>query len=641
MCGLVGIYHPTASRPVDRALVEAMNQRQFHRGPDDGGVFIGPGIGLGHRRLSIVDLGGGRQPMTNDGGGVVLVYNGELYNNAELVAELQAAGHVFRTASDTETVIHAWEEWGEDSVCHLRGMFAYALWDDRGQTLFLARDRLGIKPLHYTCLADGRVMFGSELKSLTGVEDIPKVVDPLAIEDFLAYGYVPDPRSIFKDILKLEAGHTLTFRRGEAPGRPQCYWDVKFTTPSRPAKTDDLCAEVIDRLDEAVRCHLVADVPVGAFLSGGVDSSAMVALMAGATDRPVETCSIAFSEARFDESAYAKTVAERYGTHHRVHTLPAQTLSEVGPLTAIYDEPFADSSALPTLKVCQAARETVTVALSGDGGDELFAGYRRYRFHTAEEAVRRILPQAARGPLFGALGRVYPKLDWAPQVLRAKSTFQALGRDRVEGYFNAVSVIPDGLRRGLYSKTMRAELAGYGASEVLRRHMTRAPADHPLSVAQYVDLKTWLPGDILTKVDRASMATSLEVRVPMLDHRFVEWTAGLSPDLKLSGGTGKYLLKRALRPLLPDDVLYRRKMGFSIPLADWLRGPWSGRTRALAGQSALVTSGLFDGAAVAKLVERHLGGNWDHGAALYALIVLDDFLAAHVGAACLPARMSA
>lgn len=623
MCGIVGVFDTRSRRDVPEPLLSRMNEAQHHRGPDEGGLHREPGVGLGHRRLSIIDLSSGQQPLYNEDGSVVVVFNGEIYNFQELAQELASQGHRFRTHSDTEVIVHGWEQWGEDCVTRFRGMFAFALWDRNKETLFLARDRMGKKPLYYALLADGHLIFGSELKALLQHPDLPREVDPLAVEDYFAYGYVPDPRTILRHALKLPPAHTLTVRRGGSLPEAREYWDLHFNSLA-PMSEEQAAEELIARLREAVRCRLIAEVPLGAFLSGGVDSSAIVAMMAGILEEPVNTCSISFGDQSFNESKYAERVATRYRTRHRVQQVEPDDFGLIDELARLYDEPFADSSAMPTYRVCELARRQVTVALSGDGGDESFAGYRRYRWHSYEEGVRKLLPRSLRRPLFGFLGRAYPKLDWAPQFLRAKSTFQALARDTVEGYFHGVSVIPDPLREKLFSSPFRHELQGYQAIDVLRRHASRAP-EHPLSCVQYLDFKTYLPGDILTKVDRASMAHALEVRVPILDHQFVEWVSGLPPRLKLNGGEGKYLFKQALQPYLPRDILDRPKMGFSVPLASWFRGPLRQRARETILGETMHRCGIFDMAFVTRLVEQHQGGVKDHSAALWSLLMFESF----------------
>jgi asparagine synthase (glutamine-hydrolysing) len=625
MCGITGIFDPAGGSEISRALLERMNDAQLHRGPDEGGTHIEPGVGLGHRRLSIIDLSGGRQPLYNEDESVVVVYNGEIYNFHGLSEELQALGHSFRTQCDTEVIVHAWEEWGAGCVSRLRGMFAFAIWDRNRQTLFLARDRLGIKPLHYAYLPGGQLIFASELKSIYLHPDLPRKIDPRAVEEYFGYGYVPEPRTILQHAFKLPPGHHLTLFRGRVKADPVEYWDVPFA-PGPALDEGRLRSELVERLREAVRIRLIAEVPLGAFLSGGVDSSAVVAMMAGLSRDPVNTCSISFGDPKFNESDFARQVAERYGTAHRVEQAGTDDFDLIAKLADLYDEPYADSSAMPTYRVCELARRKVTVALSGDGGDENLAGYRRYRWHTYEEKARSLLPLSMRRPLFGLLGSAYPKLDWAPKVLRGKSTFQALARDNVEGYFHSVSVLHDEMRERLFSDAFKRDLQGYRAIEVMRRHAERAPTDHPLSLVQYLDMKTYLVGDILTKVDRASMAHALEVRVPILDHELVEWMSSLPPDLKLRGREGKYLLKKAMEPHLPQEILYRPKMGFSVPLASWFRGPLRDRVREAVLGPALSDTGLFDRDYLGHLVKHHQSGVRDYSASLWSLLMFEAFL---------------
>lgn len=624
MCGIVGIFDTRGAGTVNRALLDKMNQSQFHRGPDEGGLFVEPGVGLGHRRLSIIDLSSGQQPLFNEDGSVVVVFNGEIYNFQELVPELQAAGHVFRTRSDTEVIVHAWEEWGEACVERFRGMFAFALWDRNRRTLFLARDRLGVKPLYYALLTDGQLIFGSELKALLVHPGLTREIDARAVEDYFAYGYVPEPKTIYDSALKLPPGHTLTVRAGAPLPAPRQYWDIPFK-PLPALSESDTAEELIDRLREAIKIRLISEVPLGAFLSGGVDSSAVVAMMAQVSGGAVNTCSISFNDPAFDEARYAALVAERYHTKHYVDRVESDDYDLIDTLAGIYDEPYADSSALPTYRVCQLARKHVTVALSGDGGDENLAGYRRYRWHLYEERMRGMLPLGLRRPVFGLLGSVYPKADWAPKVLRAKTTFEALARDGVEGYFHGVSVMSDAMRGRLFNADFKKRLQGYRAIEVMREHARNAP-EHPLSRVQYLDMKTYLVGDILTKVDRASMAHALEVREPLLDHKLMEWWSGLSPDLKLRGTEGKYIFKKALEPHLPREVLYRPKMGFSIPLAAWFRGPLRERVRdAVLGES-LAATGIFDRGYLRQMVEQHQSGRRDYSASLWTVLMFEAFV---------------
>lgn len=625
MCGIVGLFDTRGKKTIDPQLLKCMNQTQFHRGPDEGGMHIEPGVGLGHRRLSIIDLSSGQQPLFNEDGSVVVVFNGEIYNFKELVTELAALGHRFRTQSDTEVIVHAWEEWGQDCVNRFRGMFTFGLWDRNRQTLFLARDRLGIKPFYYALLDDGIFIFGSELKALLAHPQLVRVIDPHAVEDYFSYGYIPEPKTIYRQAFKLAPGHTLTLISGEKMPQPRQYWDVPFTAHG-PISEKDAEEELIVRLREAVKIRMVAEVPLGAFLSGGVDSSAVVAMMAGLTDQPVNTCSISFGDPAFNESQYAQKVATRYRTEHHVEQVDKNDFDLIDKLASLYDEPFSDSSAIPTYRVCELARKRVTVALSGDGGDENLAGYRRYRWHLYEEKMRSAIPIAARKSVFGMLGNIYPKADWAPKVLRAKSTFEALARDSVEGYFHTVSLMGDKMRARLFSDSFKRNLQGYQGVEMLRAHAEKCPTDDPLSRVQYLDMKTYLVGDILTKVDRASMAHALEVRVPLLDHKLVEWISGLPASLKLRGKEGKFIFKKSLKPYLPDDILYRDKMGFSVPLASWFRGPLRQRVREALLGPVLADTGIFNPTFLKEMLDQHQSGRRDYSAPLWSLLMFEAFL---------------
>ena len=636
MCGITGLFDTRGKRLVDDGVLRRMNASQAHRGPDEGSLHIEPGLGFGHRRLAIIDVSTGQQPLFNEDGSVALVYNGEIYNYQELIPELQALGHVFHTKSDTECIVHAWESWGEDCVKRFRGMFAFALWDRNQQCLFLARDRLGVKPLYYALLDDGTLLFGSELKSLLAHGGLKRDLDPLAVEEYFALGYVAEPRTIFKQALKMPPAHTLVVRRGAAAlPAPREYWDVRYTLDNK-ISAEDAQEELVTRLRESVRLRMISEVPLGAFLSGGVDSSAVVSMMAGQSEGPVNTCSIAFDDPAFNEAEFAKTVADRYATNHRVETVKSDDFDLIDTLARLYDEPYADSSAIPTYRVCQLARKHVTVALSGDGGDEMFGGYRRYRMHLMEERMRAAVPSGLRRPLFGTLGRLYPKADWAPRVLRAKTTFEGIARSSVEAYFHSVSILRSPMREQLFSDRLRAELAGYDAEEVFRRHAARADTDDPLALIQYLDIKTYLVGDINTKVDRASMAHSLEVREPLMDHTMVEWLATLPSSLKIQGQEGKVLLKKAMEPYLSNDILYRPKMGFAVPLARWFRGPLRQRVRDAILGPRLAQTGWFQRPYLEHLVEAHQSGARDYSAPLWTLLMFEAFLRQVVDAPAAP-----
>ncbi len=629
MCGISGIVDLADRRPVDEQLLRAMNETLYHRGPDGDGFHFEPGVGFGHRRLSIIDLEGGKQPLYNEDETVVVTYNGEIYNFVDLARELTALGHVFRTHCDTEVIVHAWEEWGVECLSRFNGMFAFALWDRNRQTVFIARDRVGIKPLYYALLDDGRLVFGSEMKAVIRNPEVPRQIDARAVEEFFTFGYIPEPRSIYHSIRKLEPGTYLCVRRGEKPGQPVRYWDVPLDADTRnPESLDTTCEDLRERLKASVDRRLVADVPLGAFLSGGIDSSAVVAMMRELEADRVLTCSIGFNEKKYDESKYADMVAQAKATDHKSETVEASDYGLLEKLVSLYDEPYADSSAIPTYRVCQLARKHVTVALSGDGGDENFIGYRRYRLFAMEERLRSLFPAGLRKSVFGTLGNWYPKLDWAPRVLRGKTTFQALGRDSMEAYLHGVSIFPEEGRDWLFSDAMKQDLQGYRSAEVFKGHIDGKSFEDPLRMVQYLDFKTYLPGDILTKVDRASMAHSLEVRVPFLDHTFVSWVAGLQTQQKLKGGNGKHVLKEALRPLLPHDVLFRSKMGFAVPLGMWFRGSLKERTAATVRGERLRECGVFSPEGLDRIVQEHQSGKRVWTAALWALLMFDGFLQA-------------
>ncbi|WP_395333719.1 XrtA/PEP-CTERM system amidotransferase [Novosphingobium sp. BL-8H] len=626
MCGIAGIYHLETPKPVDPVRVEAMCDAIAHRGPDGHGVWTAPGVALGHRRLSIIDLAGSPQPMASPDGRAMLVFNGEIYNFQELRRELAAHGAVFQTEGDSEVILAAWQRWGPACVARLHGMFAFAIYDLEARTLFLARDRLGVKPLYLAPLSDGSLAFGSELKALLAHPLLRREIDPLAVEDYLAWGYVPDDRAILKGVSKLPAGHTLLLRHGAPMPRPVQYWDVSFAE-RRKGRVADLEAELLHLMREAVTSRMVADVPLGAFLSGGVDSSSVVALMAEASSRPVRTCSIGFDVEALDETGYADVIARRFSTDHVSRRVSPDDFGAIDTLAGMFDEPFADASALPTWRVCQLARESVTVALSGDGADEALAGYRRHVFQHGEDRVRAILPQVLRGPVFGGMGRIWPKADWAPRPLRAKATLLSLAADSATGYARAIGFTAPELRDTLYSDAFRRLRGDYRAEDAVIRTMRNAPARSGLDRAQYADLKHWLPGDILTKVDRTSMAVSLEAREPLLDHRLIEFAASLPESMRVRGGQGKWLMKRTMRRMLPDDILYRPKQGFVTPIAQWLRGPLAGTAREIATSATLARTGWFDSRRITALAEAHIAGRADHARLLWQLLMLDRSLA--------------
>ncbi len=619
MCGIAGIFHTDPSKVASANQLQCMTSVLIHRGPDEGSYYVDGPVGLGHRRLSIIDLEGGKQPLFNEDKTKAIVFNGEIYNFQSLHETLLQKGHRFTTRSDTETILHAYEEYGERCVHHLRGMFAFAIWDGQKRKLFLARDRVGIKPLYYHW--DGRkFLFASEIKAILQDPTVRREIDPLALDDYLTYLYIPAPKTIFKNICKLRPGYILTV--SERGLEEQEYWDLAFE-PKDGLRESDYAAGLLEKLRESVSIHLMSEVPLGAFLSGGVDSSAVVGVMAGLLDQPVNTASIGFREAGFDELPYARIVAKKFQTQAYERTVEANAAKILDDLVWHFDEPFADSSMVPTYYVSQVARERVTVCLSGDGGDENFAGYRRYRFDFLENRIRAILPWALRWPLFGTLGRVYPKADWLPQVFRAKTLLTNLSLSPEEGYFHSLSWFTPEMKGLLYKEPLKKALNGYDPFSVMKAYFDRTRGWDPLSRIQYVDIKTYLVDDILTKVDRASMAHSLEVRVPLLDHEVMEYAASIPACYKLQNGEGKYIFKKVLQGLLPSEVLNRRKMGFSVPLARWFQGDLKRMFEERIFTKNAFIRDLFDPDPIRRWWMQHQRGTRDYSSYLWALLVLE------------------
>jgi|SRR5579884_369998 len=614
MCGICGTFEFDNREDIPRERIHVMNQTMVHRGPDDGGVFVGPGIGLGHRRLSIIDLAGGHQPMSNEDDSIWVLLNGEIYNYSELRAELQSRGHRFKTKSDTEAIVHLYEDYGEGCFERLRGMFAIALWDARNRKLILARDRVGKKPLFYYA-NNGSISFASELKALLAADSLPREIDELSLSDFFSFGYIPAPKTIYRAARKVLPGHYLV--ASSSGIQETAYWDLSFGKIEHRGLSE--WGELLrHELCEATRIRLMSDVPLGAFLSGGIDSSSVVAMMSHLMKRPVTTCSIRFDEEEYNEAEYAQQIAERFSTDHYVETVKPDAIDIVHKLAWHYDEPFADSSAIPTYYVSKIARQKVTVALGGDGGDESFAGYRRYKLDHFENVLRRYFPSVLRRSVFAPLGRWYPPLAWAPRVFRARATLQSLSQSPLEGYFNSISYFRPEDKSHLFTKDFQQRLGGYDSIEVFREYYDRADTSDLLSKIQYVDIKTYLTDDILTKVDRASMAVSLEVRAPMLDHKFLELAASIPSELKLHNGTGKYVLKKALEPILPESILYRPKQGFAVPLGIWLRR----ELKDMARQVILETQdGILEPKFLKKIWDQHQKGHHDRSALLWAVLM--------------------
>ena len=615
MCGLCGIFNVGTNEPVRQPLLKAMADTIAHRGPDAEGFYtLGP-IGLAHRRLSIIDLEGGQQPMASADRSVVVVFNGEIYNFPELRQQLEQKGYTFTSKSDTEVIIYLYQEVGERCFEQLRGMFAIAIWDAKNRKVVLARDRVGKKPLFY--FYDGkRCVFGSEMKAILEVPGIPREVDLEALSDYFSLLYVPAPKSIFKQVRKVKPGHYAVI--SDQGFREVEYWDLTFAHVEERSE-QDWVDQLLDVYRESVRIRLMSDVPLGAFLSGGVDSSSVVAMMSELMGEPVITSSIGFKDKEFDELDYARLIAERFQTKHHDQVVEPDAAGILDRLVWHYDEPFADSSAIPTYYVSKIAREHVTVALSGDGGDEIFAGYRRYMLDVRENAIREMIPTAIRRAIFRPLAALYPKADWAPRVFRGKATFENLACSHIEGYFRSVSACRPETKRLLLHPDIQRQLQGYDTLDLFRAYYDRAGTTDPLSRIQYVDVKTYLPDDILVKVDRASMANSLEVRSPLLDHRFMELTARIPSSLKLRGSVGKYIFKKSLEKVVPDDVLYRKKMGFAVPLASWLR-----RDLKPMAESLLLGSqpdGILDKQGVERLWTEHQSGLRNRSTELWTLLM--------------------
>ncbi|HET7694276.1 MAG TPA: asparagine synthase (glutamine-hydrolyzing) [Vicinamibacterales bacterium] len=619
MCGIAGFADSAAPRlsvaPVrldaEFNLVHRMCEVIRHRGPDDEGIHVQPGLGLGMRRLSIIDLAGGRQPIHNETSTIRVVFNGEIYNYRELRAELEALGHAFSTSSDTESIVHAYEEWGEDAFRRLRGMFAIALWDQPNRTLLLARDRAGQKPLHYA-ERGGRLYFASEIKSLLAAGAVEPALDLAALDHYLAFLYTPRDRSIFRGVKKLPPGHFLRWRDGRAD--VVRYWQVAADETFAGSEADAV-AQLRQVLAEAVSSHMVSDVPLGAFLSGGVDSSAVVGMMAQASPRPVKTFSIGFDDPAYDELEHARTVARHFGTEHHEFVVKPDGLSILDDLISHFDEPFADSSAIPTWYVSEIARRHVTVVLSGDGGDELFGGYDRYLPHPRVAAFDRVpLPG-----LRSAAALAWPLL---PHGTKGKNFLRHVAKDDAGRYLDSITFFPADERAALYAGGARAALAS-NAEAALWRHFERfQDLPHDSRMMRF-DFETYLPEDVLTKVDRMSMAHSIESRVPLLDNLVIDFAATLPSRFKIRSGRRKHVLKEALKPLLPTGILDRRKQGFGIPLGTWFRGGLTDLFSDVLESPRARQRGYFEPAFVSRLLREHLSGQRDHTLRLWQLTVFE------------------
>jgi asparagine synthase (glutamine-hydrolysing) len=631
MCGIAGKLTYDGG-PIDRELLESMTLAISHRGPDSAGYYVGDGVGLGHRRLSIIDLATGDQPMANEDGTVWVVFNGEIYNFADVRQQLQGSGHRFRTRSDTEVIVHAYEQWGAACVERFRGMFAFAVWDGPGRRLLLARDRLGVKPLYYADTGTGLV-FASEIKAILQDPSVSRAWRSDALDSYLTLEYIPGPATIYQQVQKLPPAHVAIVERGRVQLRQ--YWDLEFTGEGREEREDEYLERLDALLRESIALRLISDVPLGAFLSGGIDSSTVVAYMKETSDAPVVTTSVGFAEQAFDELAHARAVATHLGCEH--HELVANPdVRDILPRLAWHlDEPFADPSAVPTFYVSEAARRLVTVALSGDGGDELWAGYGRHRVEHWETRVRGWL-----GPVLSrAAGFAGGMLPHAVKGARSLGHL-ALARDVAYARKHAYGIFEDDAKRALYSDDLRAATRHHDPFDPFRAAYRACGSPDPLDRALYVDVKTYLVDDIMTKVDKMSMAVSLETREPLLDHRLLEFAATVPTSLKLRNGTSKYLLRRVLHDRVPRSIVERGKQGFEPPTGEWLRGPLAEMTDALLFDGRLRSRGLFAPKAVERLWTEHRSGTRDHRERLWALVMLELWFREFIdgGAIAKPAR---
>ena len=615
MCGIAGRFNYDPFRPIDRVVLEAMTEALAHRGPDAAGYHVASGIGLGHRRLSIIDLSTGDQPLTNEDGTVWTVFNGEIYNFAEVRAELATHGHRFGTHSDTEVIVHGYEQWGERCVDRFRGMFAFAVWDAPARRLLLARDRLGVKPLYYAEIPERGVVFGSELKSLLEDPDLPREWRADAVDAYLTLLYIPAPSTIYGGIHKLPPAHVLVAENGTI--RTSRYWDLEFTGDGDDCRESQYVERLEALLAESVRLRQVSDVPLGTFLSGGIDSSAVAAYMVETSERPPVTISVGFDHSAYDELSHARRVAEHLGCEFHARTVTPDIASVLPKLVWHFDEPFADSSAVPTYYVSKAARELVTVALSGDGGDELWAGYARHRVERWEQRARTVLGLATR-----AAGNLAHAL---PLSLKGARALRHLAADSADAYAfkHGYGMFEPEAKSRLYSPDFSASVRGADPFAAFRDIYRRCASTDPLDRALYVDVHTYMVDDILTKVDRMSMAVSLEAREPLLDHKLLEFAATVPTSLKLRNGKSKYLLRRALERRVPREILDRGKHGFEAPIGEWLRGPLSEMAGDLLHDGRLRARGIFNDREVARLWSEHRSGRDDHRHRLWQLVMLE------------------
>lgn len=595
MCGIAGIFD-ISGEPVARAEVKAMCDVMVHRGPDDEGYYVKGPVALGMRRLGIIDLVGGHQPVANEDGSVLVVLNGEIYNFRELRRELEARGHVFSTQSDTEVIVHLYEEYGQDCVRHLRGMFGLALWDERRRRLLLARDRLGKKPLYFGQFG-GRLLFASELKCILQLPEVPRDLNWASLGHLFSSLTTPRDESIIAGVHKLPPGHLLCVELNKAP-LISTYWEARFE-PDYSQSEEDCVERLRELLDESVRLRMISDVPLGAFLSGGIDSSAVVATMARQSARPIKTFSIGFTEAAYDEAPYAREVARAFGTEHHELILEPDVVDILDDLAWYLDEPFGDSSAIPTYMVSKLASEHVTVVLSGDGGDELFAGYERYLWELRDRRRERLIP----APLRHLLGAVGGRMK---EGMRGRNFLRNLGLEGAQRYLAKNCLFRGEEKRALFSDEVVEQVLAHDHWRERDDFFKRA--DDWLSALQLLDINHYLPQDILTKVDRMSMAASIEARAPLLDHKLVEFALTIPPEYRLKNGSSKHILKQAMRGILPDDIIDRRKQGFAVPLGRWFRGELNTQVRELLLSPSSRARGIFNPERLERLLALHESG---------------------------------
>ena len=616
MCGICGVVSFRPNVPADRSTLLQMNASLQHRGPDDEGYYEDDQASLAMRRLSIIDLHTGQQPISNESGDIWVVYNGEIYNFQTVRAALEQRGHIFKTQTDTEIIVHAYEEYGDECVIHFNGMFAIALWDARERRLLLARDRLGIKPLYYWSDAD-KLVFGSELKALTFHPDVPRQVDLAALDLFLTLEYIPAPRTIYEAVFKLLPGHLLVIEKGKL--KITQYWDVPYQPISQ---SEAECGEILSGLiSESVRLRLISDVPLGVFLSGGLDSSTIVGYMSQSTNEPVQTFSIGFEDDTYNELPYAEAIAKHFGTKHHVEVLKTDHTDLTEQLVAHFDEPFADTSVFPTFLVSKLASHEVKVVLSGDGGDELFAGYDTYLAEKLDRYYGR-LPQPLRQ-------QILPKISgWLPPQPAKKGLINKVKRMVEGGAFDPslqharwMMFLNPSEKNSLYRSDLRATLYDHLATDFFHDYFEKVSCFDRLAQQQYVDVKTYLADDILTKVDRMSMAVSIEARVPLLDYHIVEFALNLPAHMKLRGARTKSILRQAVKNMVPQSVLEKPKEGFSIPMKHWLCTSLKPMMLDLLSQAALQKHGYFDHHVVAQWIQEHLDGRVNHSHRLWALMV--------------------